>query len=123
VSEPCRNGRLGFASGQQDPEDDERSERPPQKDICDDILGFLEKNPYSSSRDMSKALLTSKTTILRSLADLGLNVNHAGWIPHRLPEQQRADVIPRSRHMLQTKKDLGPNQENYLLMSDESWIC
>jgi hypothetical protein len=50
--------------GGKDVEDDERSGVPPQTDICDVILRFLEKNPHSSSRDIGKALFTPKTTIL-----------------------------------------------------------
>jgi hypothetical protein len=54
-----------FRAGKENVEDDERSGRPPQIDIRDVILRFLEKNPHSSSRDISKALFTPKTIILR----------------------------------------------------------
>jgi hypothetical protein len=71
-----------FRVGQEDVEDDERPGRSPQTDICDVILRFLKKNPHSSSRDMSKALFIPKTTIRRSLTDLGLKFDQARWIPH-----------------------------------------
>jgi hypothetical protein len=76
-----------FRAGQKDVEDDERSRKPPQTDICDIILRFLEKNPHSLSRDISKAFLTSKTTILRLLADLELKFYQARCILHRLSQQ------------------------------------
>jgi predicted transcriptional regulator len=69
-------------------------------DIRDIILRFLEKNPHSSSRDISKALFTPKTTILRLLTDLGLKFHQARCIPYRLSEQQKADRMALSQEML-----------------------
>jgi transposase len=45
-----------FRPGQETVEDDERPERPPQNDLGDAVLRFLEKQPHSSSREISKAL-------------------------------------------------------------------
>jgi hypothetical protein len=56
---------VRFRAGQKNVEVDEKSGKPPQTDIRDVILRFLEKNPHSSSRDISQPLLTPKTTILR----------------------------------------------------------
>jgi hypothetical protein len=39
-----------FRAGQEDAENDERSGRPPQTDVRDVVLRFLEKNPHASSR-------------------------------------------------------------------------
>jgi hypothetical protein len=111
---------LYLRAGQENVEDDERSGKPAQINICDAIRRFLEKNPQSSFRDMSKAWLTPKTTILRLLADLGLKFYQARWIPHRLSEQQKADRITFSQDMLQTMKDLGPKQQKYLMTGDDS---
>jgi histone-lysine N-methyltransferase SETMAR len=111
-----------FRAGQENGADDERSGRPPQTDSRDIRLRFLEKNPHSSSRDISKALFTPKTTILRLLTDLGLKFHQARWMPHRLSEQQKADRVALSREMLQTVNDLGPKQHKYLITGDETWI-
>jgi histone-lysine N-methyltransferase SETMAR len=111
-----------FRAGQEDVEDDERPGRPPQTDLCDVILRFLEKNPHSSSRDISKALFTPKTTVLRLLANLGLKFYQARWIPHRLSEQQKSDRTALSQVLLEMINNLGPKQQNYLITGDESWI-
>jgi hypothetical protein len=99
-------------TGQETVEDDERSARPPQTDIRDVILRFLEKNPHSSSRDINKALFTRTTTILPLLADLGLKFHQARWIPHGLSDQQKGDRVVLSQEMLQTMKDLGRSSTN-----------
>jgi hypothetical protein len=60
-----------FRAGQGDMNDDDRPGKP-QTDISDAILHLLEKNLYSSSQDVSKALFIPKTTILQAYADLEL---------------------------------------------------
>jgi uncharacterized protein YfaT (DUF1175 family) len=71
----------------------------------------LEKNSHSSSRDISKALFTPKTTIIRLLADIGLKFYQARWIPHRLSEQQKADRMTLSQDMFQMMQDFDQNNE------------
>jgi histone-lysine N-methyltransferase SETMAR len=111
-----------FRAGQENVEDDERSARPPQTDIRDVILRFLEKNPHSSSRNISKALFIPKATILRLLTDLGLKFHQARWIPHRLSEQQKADRVAISQEMQQTMNDLARKSHEYLITGGETWI-
>jgi hypothetical protein len=53
-----------FQAGWKNVEDDERPERPPQSDPGNVVLRFLEKQPYSSSREISKTLYSPRTTIL-----------------------------------------------------------
>jgi transposase len=101
-----------FRAGKENVEDDERSGRPPHTDIRDVFLRFLRKNPHSSSGDISKALFTPKTTILRLLTDLGLKFHQARGIPHQLSEQQKTDRVALSQKMLETMDDLGRSSTN-----------
>jgi hypothetical protein len=62
-----------FRAGWETVENDERPGRPTQNDLGYAVLSFLEKQPYSSSWKVSKALYSPKTTILRVLDDPGLS--------------------------------------------------
>jgi hypothetical protein len=75
-----------------------------------DCFRFLEKQPYSSSREISKALYWPWTTILRVLDDLGLHFFAPRWIPHRLSDAQKADRVEFSQHVLDMMQGLGPKQ-------------
>jgi hypothetical protein len=46
-------------------EDDETPGRPPQNDLGDAILRFLETQHHSSSHEINNALYSPQTTILR----------------------------------------------------------
>jgi hypothetical protein len=46
---------VRFRAGQKTVDDDERPGRPPQNDLGDAVLRFLEKQLHSSSREISKA--------------------------------------------------------------------
>jgi hypothetical protein len=83
---------------------------------------FLRKNPHSLSQNVSKALFTPKTTVLRVFTGLGLRCYKARWIPHRLSEKQKVERVPLVQDMLQVMQDLGPKQRKDLITGDESWI-
>jgi transposase len=53
-----------FRDGQETLEDDDRAGRPPKTDFSKAVLQFLEKQPHSSSREISKALCSPRTTVL-----------------------------------------------------------
>jgi hypothetical protein len=82
-----------FRAGRETVEDDERLGRPPQNDLDDAVLRFLEKQPHSSSREISMALYSPRTTILRVLDDFGLRFFAPRWIPHRLFDVQKAERV------------------------------
>jgi hypothetical protein len=109
-----------FRAGGETEEDDERPGRRPQNDLGDAVFRFLEKQPHSSSREISKALSSPRTTILRVLDDLGLPFFASRWMPHRLSDAQKADRVELSQHMLDMMQGLGPKQEKYLITGDES---
>jgi hypothetical protein len=111
-----------FRAGRETVEDDKRPERPPQNDFCDAVLRFLEKQPHSSSSEISKALYSPRATVLRVLDDLGPNFFAPRWIPHRLSDGQKADRVELSQHVLDMMQGLGPKQRKYLITGDELWI-
>jgi hypothetical protein len=50
----CREVGGEISSWPETVEDDKRPERPPQNDLGDAVLRFLEKQPHSSSREITK---------------------------------------------------------------------
>jgi hypothetical protein len=92
-----------------------------QNDLGDVILRFLEKQPHSSSREISKAVRSPWMTILRVLDDIGLRFFAPRWIHHRLSDAQKVDRVEFSQHMLDMMQGLGPKQQKYLVTVDESW--
>jgi hypothetical protein len=82
-----------FRAGRKTVEEEERPGRPPHNDLGDVVLRFLEKQSDSSSRDISKALNSPRTTILRALDDIGLRVFGRRGILHRLSVAEKADRV------------------------------
>jgi hypothetical protein len=111
-----------FGAGRETVEDDERLGRPPQTDLGDAVLRFLENRPHSSSREISKAICCQRTTILRVWHYLGLHFFALRWISHRLSDAQKADRVELSQPMLDMRQKLGPKQQKYLITRDEFWI-
>jgi hypothetical protein len=111
-----------FRAGWETVEDAERPERRHQDDHGDAVLRFFENQPHSSSREISKALYSPRTTILRVLDNLRLRFFARRSIPHRLSDTQKADRIELSQHMLNVIQGIAPKQPNYLITRDGSWI-
>jgi histone-lysine N-methyltransferase SETMAR len=112
-----------FRAGQATVEDETRSGRPAETDLSAAVLAFLEKEPHSSARQISKALCSPRITIDRILHNvLGLRFFVSRWIPHRLSPSQKAQRVEMSRGMIELFESLGPEQRKYLITGDESWI-
>jgi hypothetical protein len=103
-------------------EDDERPGMPHQNDFCDTVLRFVKRQPHSSSREISKAVYSPRTKILRVLDDLGPRFFAPRWIPHRLSDVQKADRVELSQHMLEMMQGCSPKRQKHLVTGDESWI-
>jgi hypothetical protein len=101
-----------FRARRETAEDDERPGRHPHNDLGDAVLRFLEKQPHSSSCEISKALHSPRTTILRILDDLGLRFFALRWISHRLSDAQKADRVGLSQHMLEMMHGSARNDKN-----------
>jgi hypothetical protein len=94
----------------------------PQNDLGGAVLRFLEKQPHSSSREISKVLCLSQTITLRVLDDLELRFFGPTWIPHRLSDAQKVDRVEISQHMLDMMQGLGPKQQKYLITGTSSGL-
>jgi hypothetical protein len=95
---------------------------PPQNDLGDAVLVFHEKQPHSSSREISKALYSPRTAILRVLDDFGLHFFAPRWISHRWFDAQGGDRVELSQQWPDMMQGLGPKQQKYHITGDESWI-
>jgi hypothetical protein len=83
---------------------------PTQNDLGDAVLRILEKQLHSYSREISKALYSQWTTILRVLDDLGLHFLAPMWIAHCLSDAPKDDRVKFSQHMLDMMQELGSKQ-------------
>jgi hypothetical protein len=111
---------VRFRAGRETVEDDERPGRPSQNDFGDAVLRFLEKQPRSSSREISMAIHSPRATILPVLDNLGLRFFAPRWILHRLSDAQKSDRVELFQHMLDMMQGLGTKQQKYLITGDES---
>jgi transposase len=111
-----------FRDGQETVEDNDRPGRPPKSDFAKALVQFLEKQPHSSTREISKALCAPRTTIRRVLASLGLHFFAPRWIPNRLSDDQKADRVALSQEMLEILEPTSSNKWRYVITEDESWI-
>jgi hypothetical protein len=95
---------------------------PHQNDLGDAFLRFLEKQPHSSSIEISKALCSPRMTIVRVLDDLELHFFAPRWISHGLSDMQKADRVELSQHMLDVMQGPGRKQQKYPITGDKSRI-
>jgi hypothetical protein len=109
-----------FQAGRETVKDDKGPVRPRQNDLGDAVLRFLEKQPHSSSREISNTPYSPWTTILRVSDDLGLHFFAPRWIRHRLSDAQKVEMVELSQHMLDMMQGLSPKQQKYLITGDES---
>jgi hypothetical protein len=86
------------------------------------VLRFLENQPDSSSREISKAIYLPRRTILRVLDDIGLRLFAPRRILHRFSREQNADRVELSQHGLDMTHGLGPKQQKYIITGDKSRI-
>jgi hypothetical protein len=103
-----------FRAGRETVNDDERPGIPPHNDFGDAVLRFLEKQPHSSSREITEALYSPWTTILRVLDDLVLRFFASKWMPHRLSDAQKADMVELSQRLLEMMQGSARNDRNIL---------
>jgi hypothetical protein len=102
---------------------DSKPVRSPKSHLGDAVLRSLDKQPHFSSREMSKALCSLKTTTLHTLHtlhDLGVQFCTPRWISHRLPQEKELNRKELCRETLDFLRDIGPRQQQHLITGDES---
>jgi hypothetical protein len=84
--------------------------------------GYLERNPYSSCREIAKNLLVSKTTISRGLEEMGPRFFIARRVPYDLSAESNAKRVDICQEMLEILEKLSPRQKNHDVTGNEFWI-
>jgi hypothetical protein len=107
---PVEKWAVSFRAGRETVEDDAMLGSHPQNDLGDAVLRFLEEQPNSSFRKISKPLYSRRTTILPVLDDLGLRLFATRWISHRLSDAEKTERVGLSQHMLDMIQGPGPKQ-------------
>jgi hypothetical protein len=69
--------------------------------IDDAILEALDKQPFSSVRELVKLTCIPTTTVYQHLTkSLGFVLKHLRWVPHTFTNTQKAQRVTLSNHML-----------------------
>jgi hypothetical protein len=82
----------------------------------------LNRNPHVSCREIAKDLFIPKTSILRVLDEMGLKLFVVRWVPYKLSAELKAKRIEICQEVLSILEQLGPRQQNHVIIGDESWI-
>jgi hypothetical protein len=79
----------------------EPSDEPPTTIIDDAILDALDKQPFSSVKELAKLTCIPTTTVYRHLTrSLGFIVKHLRWVPHSSTDTKKAQRITFSNQLL-----------------------
>jgi hypothetical protein len=111
-----------FRSGRTSMEDDDRSGKPPSANLSAAVSGYLNRNSHASCREIAKDLFIPRTSILRVLDEMGLKFFVARWVPYKLSAELKAKRIEICQEVLGILEQLGPRQQNHVIIGDESWI-
>jgi hypothetical protein len=99
----------------------EPSDETPTTSIEGAILDALDKQPFSSVRELAKLTCIPTTTVYRHLTrSLGFVVKHLRWVPHSLTDIQKAQRTTLSKQLL-----LGSIKHpgwHVMITLDESWF-
>lgn len=115
----CQNWFAKFRSGKFDVEDAPRSGRPVEVDE-DKIKALIDANRRITTREISKRLKLSNSTVHDHLKRLGLISKLDIWVPHVLTERnlcRRVDVCD----MLLKRQENDPFLKR-IITGDEKWV-
>jgi hypothetical protein len=101
----------------------EPSNEPPTTIINDAILDALDKQPFSSVKELVKLTCIPTTTVDRHLTrSLGFVVKHLRWVPHTLTDTQQAQRITLSNQLLLEICSIKHQGWHFIITVDESWF-
>jgi transposase len=87
------------------------------------ILDALNKQPFSSIRELAQLTCIPRTTVYRHLTkSLGFEVKHLHWVPHELTTAQKRQHIALSRQLLQDLLSIKHHGWQFIITLDESWF-
>jgi histone-lysine N-methyltransferase SETMAR len=91
--------------------------------IDDTILSALEKQPFSSIRELANLICIPATTVYRYLThSLGFVVKHLHWVPHSLSATQKAQRITLANRLLFELRSIKSDGWHFVVSLDESWF-
>jgi hypothetical protein len=101
----------------------EPSDEPPTTIIDDAILDALDKQPFSSVRELAKLTCILTTTVSRHLTrSLRFVVKHLRWVPQTFTGTQKAQRITLSSQLLLEIRSIKHQGWQFIITLDESWF-
>ena len=98
----------------------EPSDEPPTTIIDDAILDALDKQPFSSVRELAKLTCIPTTTVYRHLTrSLGFVETHLRWVPHTLTNTHKAQRIALSNQLLLKIRSVKHQDWHFIITLDE----
>ena len=111
-----------FKEGKNNIDDQLRSGRPIHIKDEDKILEILNREPFSSARDISESSKIHYSTVCFKLNKvMGFKLVSFRYVPHELTAEQKLNRVKMAKDILKTL-ELGPIIWNRLITGDESWI-
>jgi hypothetical protein len=91
--------------------------------IDDAILDALDKQPFSSVRELAKLACIPTPTVYRHLTrSLGFVVKHLRSVPHTLTDTQKAQRVTLSNQLLLEICSIKHQGWHFIITLDESWF-
>jgi DNA-binding IclR family transcriptional regulator len=99
----------------------EITDEPAATVIDNAILDALEKQPFSSIRELAQLTCIPRSTVHRHLTQsLGFVVKHLRWVPHSLTAAQKAQHITLSNELLRELRSNKHQGWQFLITLNES---
>jgi hypothetical protein len=99
----------------------EPSEVPPTTIIDDAILDAVDKQPFSSVKELAKLTCIPTTTVYGHLTrSLGFVAKHLRWVPHAMTDSQKARRITLSNQLLLEIRSIKHHGWHFIITLDES---
>jgi len=111
-----------FRSGRTDIEDDPRSGRPEDPDVCGLVLQHFDENPHMSLRSTATALGINRERVRLCLKELRCRYARSRWIPHFLTPGVKARRVSLAKELLTRLKGMTARQMRNIILEDESWF-
>lgn len=120
TSRTCRNWITKFESGNEKLQDAERSGRPSNDFLNDEIEEFIRNDKHASSREIAEVLDVHHSTICRHLRDMGKEYLVNIWVPHQLSDANKTNRINTCQQLLRMHQ-----HDDFLcriVTVDECWV-
>jgi hypothetical protein len=101
----------------------ETLEKPPNTVMDDAILDALQRQPFSSVRELAKLTCIPGSTVHRYLTQtLGFVVKRRRCVPHSLPDPQKASRVFLANQLLGELRSVKHHDWELSVTLDESWF-